>query len=143
MPVRRSTAIWEGKLKNGAGSIRVGDNVFEGKYSFASRFEEGDGTNPEELLAAAHAGCFSQAFSLELEKAGFDPQRIETTAKVNLAKVENGFRIDTVELQTMARVADIEEDEFNELAENAKNNCPVSQLFKGAEIKVNARLANY
>lgn len=142
MPVRKSTAIWKGKLKDGKGSMRVGDNLFEGNYSFASRFENGDGTNPEELLAAAHAGCFSMAFSGELEKAGFDPQRIETTANVILVKAERGFRIESVELQTKGSVPDIDEDKFNELAENAKNNCPVSQLFKGAEISVSAKLAN-
>ena len=141
MPVRKSTAIWEGKLKDGKGTMTVGDNVFEGKYSFASRFEEGDGTNPEELLAAAHAGCFSMAFSGELGKAGFNPQRIETTAKVNLVKAEQGFKIETVDLQTKASVPDIEENKFQELAQNAKNNCPVSQLFKGAKITVNATLA--
>lgn len=142
MPTRKSTAIWEGKLRDGNGTIKVGANVFEGKYSFASRFEEGDGTNPEELLAAAHAGCFSQAFSLELEKAGFDPQRIETTARVNLTKADNGFKISTVDLQTKANVPGIEPSKFHELAENAKDNCPVSQLFQGAQISVNATLSS-
>lgn len=140
MPVRKSTAIWEGKLRNGKGTMRVGNNIFEGKYSFVSRFEEGDGTNPEELLAAAHAGCFSMAFSGELERAGFDPQRIETTANINLVKGEKGFKIESIELQTRGNMTGIEEEKFKELAENAKNNCPVSQLFKGAEIRVSAEL---
>lgn len=142
MPVRKSSAIWEGKLKDGKGTMTVGDNLFQGNYSFDSRFEEGAGTNPEELLAAAHAGCFSMAFSGELGKAGFNPQRVETTANVKIVKAEKGFKIESVGLQTKASVPEIDEDKFQELAENAKNNCPVSQLFKGAEITVNATLAS-
>ncbi|MEX2088756.1 MAG: OsmC family peroxiredoxin, partial [Bacteroidota bacterium] len=110
-------------------------------YSFVSRFESGTGTNPEELIAAAHAGCFSMAFSGALGKAGFTPKRVATTAIVHLEKVGEGFSITTIELNCEGTVPGIDEAKFLELAEGAKKNCPVSRLLTGAEIKLNARLA--
>lgn len=139
MPVRKAEAVWEGDLANGNGTMKMG-TAYEGPYSFASRFQEGTGTNPEELLAAAHAGCFSMAFSKALADAGHTPNQVKTTAKVHLEKQESGFAITRVELVTQANVPGIEEDAFQKAAEGAKTNCPVSQLFKGAEISVDATL---
>jgi len=141
MLVRKSSAVWEGGLKNGRGTMKIGAGVFEGKYSFASRFEQGAGTNPEELLGAAHAGCFSMALSLVLEQAGFKPERIDTTARVSIDKIPEGFKITTIELETEARVPGIDEDTFREKAEAAKKGCPVSMALTGVEIKLRARLA--
>lgn len=139
MPVRKADAVWEGDLANGNGTMKMG-TAYEGPYSFASRFQEGNGTNPEELLAAAHAGCFSMAFSKALSDAGHTPNRVQTTAKVHLDKGDSGFSITRVELVTEADVPGIEEGAFQKAAEGAKNNCPVSRLFKGAEISVDATL---
>ncbi|HWP81721.1 MAG TPA: OsmC family protein [Bacteroidota bacterium] len=140
MPVRTASAVWEGNLQQGKGTMKMSSGAYEGKYSFASRFEEGVGTNPEELIAAAHAGCFSMAFSNGLAKAGFTPTRVSTTAKVHLNKVETAFKITTVELETEGVVPGIDESKFKELAETAKKNCPVSQLLTGAEITLKAKL---
>lgn len=141
MPVRKAEAIWEGKLLDGKGTMKVGSGAFQGAYSFGSRFENGAGTNPEELIGAAHAGCFSMALSLFLEKAGYPPQSIHTAASVHIDKVGEGFRITTVELETEARVPGIDEKTFLEQAEAAKKGCPVSQALTGAEIKLKAKLA--
>jgi osmotically inducible protein OsmC len=138
MPVRSASAVWEGDLKGGKGNMKF--QGYDGSYSFSSRFEEGRGTNPEELLAAAHAGCFSMAFSNELAKCGFSPKRVSTTAKVHLEKVEAGFRITTVELITEGSVSGIDERKFQELANGASRNCPVSRALGGVEIKLNATL---
>jgi osmotically inducible protein OsmC len=120
--------------------MKFGGGAWEGQYSFSSRFEEGPGTNPEELIAAAHAGCFSMAFSNGLAKAGFTPTSVQTTAKVYLEKVGEGFKITRINLDTVGRVPGIPENQFMEIAEGAKKNCPVSQLLTGAEITLNARL---
>jgi osmotically inducible protein OsmC len=120
--------------------MAFGSGAFEGQYSFSSRFEEGKGTNPEELIAAAHAGCFSMAFSNQLAKAGFTPKRVATTAKVHLVKGEAGFGITTIELETEGSVPGIDNAKFQELANAAKVGCPVSKLLTGAEIKLNAKL---
>jgi osmotically inducible protein OsmC len=120
--------------------MKFGGGAWEGQYSFSSRFEEGPGTNPEELIAAAHAGCFSMAFSNGLAKAGFTPTRVETTAKVYLEKVGEGNKITRINLNTVGQVPGISEDQFMELAEVAKKGCPVSQLVTGAEVTLNARL---
>lgn len=140
MPVRQSEAEWDGDLAKGHGRMRLGSGAYEGAYSFASRFEDGNGTNPEELLAAAHAGCFSMALSVFLTKAGHPPDKIQTTAKVHLDKEGDGVRINRVELSTTARVPGIDPKAFGEQAEAAKENCPVSKLFRGAVITLDARL---
>jgi len=140
MPARTASAIWEGSLREGKGKMKLGSGAFEGAYSFASRFEEGSGTNPEELIAAAHAGCFSMALSAGLGRSGFTPKRIQTTAKVHLVKADEGFKIGKIELSTDAEVPQIDEKNFLEHAESAKKNCPVSKALAGAEIQLNARL---
>src|SRR3954449_7508324 len=142
MPVRKANAVWEGSLKEGHGTVKLGSGAYEGQYSFASRFEEGAGTNPEELIAAAHAGCFSMALSGGLGRAGFTPDRVHTTAKVHLEKGDAGFRISRIELDTEAAVPGIDDATFQEQAETAKQNCPVSKLLIGAEITLKARLTS-
>jgi len=140
MPVRTGEATWEGNLKNGKGTMRLGSGAYSGAYSFSSRFEEGKGTNPEELIAAAHAGCFSMALSHGLDQAGHKPKRVSTKAKVHLEKVADGFKITTIELDTEAEIPGIDEKEFLKHAEAAKKGCPVSMLLTGAEIKLKAKL---
>ena len=140
MPVRTSDATWEGDLKEGKGSMIVGKGAYQGPYSFVSRFEEGKGTNPEELIAAAHAGCFSMAFSHGLAQAGHKPTRVHTTAKVHLEKGEGGFSIPRIDLQTVAAVPGIDEKKFHEEAEKAKKNCPISKLLAAAQITLEAKL---
>jgi osmotically inducible protein OsmC len=140
MPTRTASAIWEGDLRNGKGRMRLGTGAFEGAYSFTSRFEEGTGTNPEELAAAAHAGCFSMALSNGLASAGHTPTRVSTTAKVHLEKRPEGFRIPLIELVTEAVVPGLDEKSFLEKAEAAKKGCPISNLFTGAEIRLSAKL---
>ncbi len=131
MPVRSSTAIWEGNLKNGRGRMKLGSGAFEGGYSFASRFEQGAGTNPEELIAAAHAGCFSMALSMILETKGYIAERITTEARVHIDKMGSGFKITTVELVTEAKVPGIDEKVLRDAAEEAKKGCPVSMALSG------------
>lgn len=140
MALRTATAVWNGTLREGDGRMRFGGGAFEGAYSFASRFEEGEGTNPEELIAAAHAGCFSMALSGELGRAGYDPETISTEARVSLVKGEAGFSIERVVLVTEASVPGIEDEEFQGLAEAAKKGCPVSRALAGPEILVEATL---
>ena len=140
MVTRNAEAEWKGDLKAGQGRIKLGSGAFEGQYSFGSRFESGTGTNPEELVGAAHAGCFSMALSAGLTKAGFAPTRIHTTAKVHLNKVGEGFEINQIDLVTEAEVPNIDEATFKKEAEGAKANCPVSKLYKGAQINLNAQL---
>jgi osmotically inducible protein OsmC len=140
MPVRTSSAVWEGDLKSGKGKMKLGSGAFEGSYSFASRFEDGTGTNPEELAAAAHAGCYSMALSNALASAGFPPTRVATTAKAHLEKRPEGFRIPLIELATEAVVPGIDAKAFLEHAEAAKKGCPISNLFTGAEIRLSAKL---
>lgn len=143
MPVRSAEAVWKGSLKEGAGSMKMASGAYEGQYSFSSRFEEGTGTNPEELIAAAHAGCYSMALSADLGRAGFTPQQVNTTAQVHLTKGESGFRITRVHLVTEARVPGIDEATFQEQAENARKGCPVSQALGAVdEITLDARLLN-
>jgi osmotically inducible protein OsmC len=140
MPVRKAEAVWEGNLRQGKGTMKLGSGAFEGAYSFASRFEEGKGTNPEELIAAAHAGCFSMALSLFLEMAGFAPAHVHTVASVRIEKVGEGFRITTIDLDTEAKVPGIDEKKFIEQAEAAKKGCPVSAALAGTEIRLKAKL---
>lgn len=140
MKVRNAEAVWEGSLKEGKGRMKFGSGAFEGAYSFASRFEDGSGTNPEELIGAAHAGCFSMALSGELGRAGFAPQRIYTRAEVTLGKVDEKSRITRIHLNMEAEVAEISPEKFQELAEKAKAGCPVSAALAGVEITLQARL---
>ncbi len=140
MPIRSSDAEWRGTLREGEGTVRLGSGAFEGRYSFPSRFEEGQGTNPEELIAAAHAGCFSMAFAAGLSRAGYSPARVHTTARVQLEKVGEGFQITTITLQTEAAVPGLDEETFRTQAESAKANCPVSKALTGPKITLEARL---
>jgi osmotically inducible protein OsmC len=140
MAVRKAEAVWEGDLRGGHGTMRFGSRAYEGSYSFSSRFEESPGTNPEELIAAAHAGCFSMALSARLSSAGHSPERIQTVARVHLDKVGDGFKITLIELQTEAKVPGIGEQEFQTEADAAKQGCPVSQALAGAQITLQARL---
>jgi osmotically inducible protein OsmC len=141
MPVRTADAEWTGTLQEGTGRMRFGGGAFEGQYSFGSRFEEGEGTNPEELIAAAHAGCYSMAFSGNLTKAGFPPEHISTTAVIHLEKGEPGFSIVRIELSTEARVEGIDEARFQEIAEQTKDGCPVSRALAAVkDIAVTAKL---
>jgi len=138
MAIRESFAIWEGSIREGKGSMRLGSGAFEGGYSWSSRFEDSPGTNPEELIGAAHAGCFSMALSDVLTGAGYVPTRIATTAKVHLGK---GSKITLIELSTIGDVAGIDEKTFVEFAEQAKKGCPVSQALSAIDISLTARLA--
>jgi osmotically inducible protein OsmC len=142
MPVRKAEARWEGDLPSGKGTMRFGGGAFEGQYSFSSRFEDGAGTNPEELIAAAHAGCFSMAFSNGLAKAGFTPTRVDTTANVHLDKTDAGFGITKIELRTEAEVPGIDQAAFDEQAETAKKNCPVSKALGAVDITLDAKLVS-
>ncbi len=141
MATRNGSAVWNGGLKDGNGTVRLGSGAFEGAYSFSSRFEEGTGTNPEELIGAAHAGCFSMALSGALQRAGFAPRRIATTAKVHLRMGEGGASIALIELDCEAEVPGIDAAAFAEQAEGAKKNCPVSKALAAVEIRLAARLA--
>ena len=140
MPVRNAEAEWNGSIMDGNGSMRLGSGAFEGAYSFKSRMEEGTGTNPEELIGAAHAGCFSMAFSAALGKAGFEPKSIQTKAAVRFDKVEGGFSITRIDLTTEAEIPEIDEEKFQEIARGAKENCPVSKALAGTEINLQANL---
>lgn len=142
MPTRRAEAQWNGDLKGGKGTMALGSGAYEGGYSFGSRFEEAPGTNPEELIGAALAGCFSMALSGALGRGGHSPERIDTRAKVHIEKVGEGFGITRIELDTEARVPGIEEAAFRETAEGAKQNCPVSKALGGVEISLDARLVS-
>lgn len=141
MPIRTASARWEGTLTEGSGTIRTGKGGFQGNYSFKSRFEEGEGTNPEELIGAAHAGCFSMALSKALTDAGFPPSSVETTASVRLEKTDAGMSVTRIDLDSSAAVPGIDEAEFQKLAEGAKEGCPISRLLSpGAEIGLTATL---
>jgi osmotically inducible protein OsmC len=140
MPVRKADAQWEGTLQDGKGTMRLGSGAWEGPYSFTSRFEDGSGTNPEELIAAAHAGCYSMALSGTLGRAGHNPESISTTANVHLNKTDEGFRIQRIDLVTRARVPGLDDATFQELAETTKKTCPVSVVLAAAEITLDAAL---
>ena len=141
MPIRTASARWEGNLTEGSGTVKTGKGGYQGNYSFKSRFEEGEGTNPEELIAAAHSGCFSMAFSKQLADAGFTPTSVETTAKVKLEKTDAGFSVTGIELDTVGNVPGVDNETFQKLAEGAKENCPISRLLSpGAEITLVAKL---
>lgn len=131
MPTRHSSAEWNGVLRSGSGKVTVGKGAFEGSYSFASRFEDGKGTNPEELLAAAHAACLSMALSVGLERAGTPAERVTTRASASLEKVGEAFRVTKMHLEVRGRVPGITAAAFKEAAEKAKDGCPISNALKG------------
>ena len=137
MAVRNASAVWNGTLKEGQGYMKLGSGAFEGAFTYASRFEEGPGTNPEELLGAAHAGCFSMFLSALLTDAGYPPKQIRTSAKVHLGA---GPRINLIELDTEAEVPMLDEKTFLENVEKSKRNCPVSQALTGPTVQVTAHL---
>lgn len=142
MATRDGTAEWQGDLRGGSGTVSVASGLFDGKYSFSSRFEEEPGTNPEELIGAAHAGCFSMALSNVLSEAGHPPESVKTTAKVHLRVVDGSPTITRIDLVTEARVPGIDQDEFSRHAETAKAGCPVSRALAGVEeITLEATLA--
>lgn len=137
---RKGSAVWKGGIKDGSGVVSTETGALKDlQYSFASRFESGVGTNPEELLGAAHAGCFSMALSGALNKAGLSPEQIETTATVSVVPDGGGFTITKVHLDVAVKV-DTDDANFQEIAKGAKEGCPVSKLFKGAEITMTAKL---
>jgi osmotically inducible protein OsmC len=141
MPIRTASARWSGNLTEGSGTIRTGKGGYEGNYSFKSRFEEGEGTNPEELIGAAHAGCYTMFLSKLLGEAGFDSS-VETTAKVHLDKTDAGMTVTRIDLETVGNAPGISEADFQKLVQDAKENCPISRLLApGAEISVSGRLA--
>jgi osmotically inducible protein OsmC len=142
MATRNGSARWEGDLRGGSGQLTVGENAWQGSYSFASRFEEGEGTNPEELLAAAHAACFSMALSNMLAEHGHEPRSVQTTARVQLRSVDGAPTIQRIDLETVGDVPSIDEGHFREHAEEAKAACPVSRALAGVEeMELTARLA--
>ncbi len=140
MTTRNAQAHWEGDLKSGKGSMKLGSGAYEGPFSFKSRFESGAGTNPEELIGAAHAGCFSMAFSNMLSEAGHVPKRIATQAKVHLELLDEGPRITRIELDCEGDVPGIQADTFQDVAAKAKTGCPVSKALAGVEISLKAKL---
>src|SRR6201993_3579727 len=140
MAIRKGSAVWEGTLKGGKGTMKLGSGAYEGPYSFSSRFESGTGTNPEELIGAAEAGCFSMALAANLEKARHPAKRISTSATVKLEIVGGGPKITSIDLKTDAEVPGIDKAKFNELAEQTKKTCPVSAALAGTQINLNAAL---
>lgn len=140
MSVRKAEAVWNGTLKDGKGTMKLGSGVFEGAYSFSSRFEEGTGTNPEELIGAAHAGCYAMALSADLGKAGFTPERVRVHAAVTLGTVDGNARITNIHLAVEASVPDISAEKFQEIAEGTKHGCPVSAALQAVNITLDARL---
>ena len=141
MPTRKAEAEWKGNLAEGGGRLKLGSGAFQGPYSFKSRFEEGESaTNPEELIGAAHAGCFTMALTAQLSRAGHKPTRIHTTAQVKLEKVGDAFSITKIDLETDAEIPGIDDAAFQKFATDAKQNCPVSKALAGTEIGLTARL---
>lgn len=140
---RKASAIWYGDLKSGRGQVSTESTVLkDAKYSFATRFENGPGTNPEELIGAAHAGCYSMALSAELQKAGFTADSVATTASVTLENhPQTSWTVTKIHLETVAKVPSITAEKFAEIANGAKAGCPISRLLKAAEITLDAKLA--
>src|SRR4051794_11124649 len=142
MATRHGSAEWRGDLQGGSGELTVGAGVFQGQYSFASRFEEGEGTNPEELIAAAHASCFAMALSNILAEHGHAPESVRASARVHLRNVDGAPTIQRIDLDIEARVPDIDDEHFREHAEEAKAGSPVSRALAGVpEVELSARLA--
>ena len=142
MVIRTASASWEGTLREGNGRMRIGPGGLETPYSFASRFEEESGTNPEEVLGAAHAGCFSMAFAAGLGRAGYDPEWVQTEAKIHFQKLDEGWQVTKILLQTEAKVPGIAEEEFQSLAQISKEGCPISKALAAVDIDLEARLVS-
>lgn len=142
MPTRFGKAEWKGDLKNGSGTLKVESKTFEADYNFVSRFETGKKTNPEELIGAAHAGCFSMALSNELASAGHKPKSVETKAEVTLDLSGDGPEITKIKLISKANVPGIDKDQFMDIANGAKEGCPVSKVLAGATISLDIELTN-
>ncbi|MBB5754151.1 OsmC family protein [Prosthecomicrobium pneumaticum] len=140
MPVRKSQAEWNGDLKSGSGRVKFESGAFEGQYNFSSRFEDGTGTNPEEMIAAAHAACFSMALAAGLSGAGHKPDSVKTIAKVKIDAIPGGFEITGITLVTEAAVPGLEDGAFQKIAEATKEGCPVSKALKAVPITLNAKL---
>jgi osmotically inducible protein OsmC len=140
MAIRTGNAVWEGNLQNGKGNLKLGSGAYEGPYSFLSRFQDAAGTNPEEMIAAAHAACYSMALSHGLDQAGHTPTRVSTKAKAHLEKGDGGFSITKIELETEAEVPGIDEAKFQELAVETKSACPVSKALAATPITLSAKL---
>lgn len=136
MSIRKATAVWNGTLKEGNGVMKSQSGFIEGPYTFASRFEEGKGTNPEELIGAAHAGCFSMFLSALLSNSGYSPERVETSAAVHLGRDDTGPVITLIELHTKASVPGLSEADYQDFVGKAKANCPISRVLAGAEIVI-------
>ena len=138
---RSASAVWRGGLKDGKGTISTQSGVLkESQYSFSTRFENGIGTNPEELIAAAHAGCFTMALSAQLDSVGSKPDELNTTAVVTMEKTEDGPTVTKIHLTTRAKVPNLEKERFDDLAKKAKEGCPISRLLRAAEITLDAQL---
>lgn len=141
MAGRNGSAQWQGDLQSGSGTVKVGDGAYEGNYSFKSRFEDGPGTNPEQLIAAAHAACFTMALSNILSSAGHTPDSVNTTADVTLRFVDNAPTLTRIDLVTEGRVPGIDAPQFQKFAEDAKAGCPISRALAGIpEISLTAKL---
>ncbi|HEV2834626.1 MAG TPA: OsmC family protein [Pyrinomonadaceae bacterium] len=141
MPTRTAEAEWKGNLAEGSGNLKVGSGAFEGPYTFKSRFEEGEAaTNPEELLGAAHAGCFTMALTAQLSRQQITATRIHTEAKVKLEKVGEAFSITRIDLETEAEVPGVDDATFQQYANDAKQNCPLSKALAATEIHLTAKL---
>ena len=140
MPTRTATAQWNGSLRDGNGTMNMQSGSYEGPYSFQSRFKEGEGTNPEELIGAAHAGCFSMALSGELGGRGISPESVRTEARVEVSKAEGGFAISKIDLISRVKAPGADESAFQEAAQAAKEGCPVSKALAGVEISLDASL---
>lgn len=140
MAIRTAKAAWNGSLQEGNGTMALGSGAFEGPYSFSSRFEDGKGTNPEELLGAAHAGCYSMALAAGLGRAGFAPKRVETETKVHLGKTEAGLAITRIDISTRAEVPGLDEATFQKHAEDTKKGCIVSRALAAVEMTLDAKL---
>jgi osmotically inducible protein OsmC len=140
MPIRNAEAVWDGSLKEGNGKMKLGSGAFEGAYTWSSRFENAKGTNPEELLGAAHAGCFSMSLSSNLGKAGFMPAHIHTSVQVTIEQVEGKNRITKIHIETEATVPEISNEQFQQIAESVRQNCPVSVALSSVPTTLSARL---
>jgi osmotically inducible protein OsmC len=140
MPTRTANAQWDGTLTEGNGTMEFGSGAWSGQYSFSSRFEEGQGTNPEELIAAAHSSCFTMALAFQLTNAGHEPTELKTTATVSMEKQDPGWTITTIALDVTGSVPGVDAAKFDELAQNAKKGCPISRALAAVPITMTAKL---